>query len=259
MDVVDHVQALDREGRLLVAAARSAGTNVAVPSCPGWEVRDVLAHIGYIHRWAARYVAEGLTEMVPEPDEPVLLSGAPSDDLLASWVEDGHAALVETLSTAPADVQCWTFLPAPSPLAFWARRQAHETAVHRVDAELAAGTSPTRFGPTFAVDGTDELLLGFFARRRRRSVPDVEPGVFSLQATDADAAWTVRISAEGIEARRGTSDSESDLSVRGPAGDLYLLLWNRLLWDGRPPEGLELIGRHDLLASWRDHFHVTWS
>lgn len=35
-------------------------------------------------------------------------------------------------------VDCWTFLDAPSPLAFWARRQAHETAIHRADAQLAA-------------------------------------------------------------------------------------------------------------------------
>ena len=202
MGTADHVKALDREGQLLVAAARSAGVHAPVPSCPGWEVRDLLAHIGFVHRWAARYVAEGLTEMVEEPEEAEMVSAAPSDDLIISWVADGHAALVEVLSSAPPDVQCWTFLAAPSPLAFWARRQAHETAVHRVDAELAAGAPPTPFDPAFAVDGTDEVLLGFFARPRRGPL-DVSPGTLGLEATDVGSSWTVRISSEGIAAKGG--------------------------------------------------------
>ena len=186
MGTAEHVKSLDREGQLLVAAARSAGVHAPVPSCPGWEVRDLLAHIGFVHRWAARYVAEGLTEMVEEPDEAEMVPAAPSDDTIISWVADGHAALVEVLSSAPPDVQCWTFLPAPSPLAFWARRQAHETAVHRVDAELAAGGPPTPVDPAFAVDGTDEVLLGFFARPRRGGALDVSPGTIGLEA---DRRW----------------------------------------------------------------------
>jgi uncharacterized protein (TIGR03083 family) len=257
MLTTDHIKALDRDGQLLVAAARSAGIHAPVPSCPGWEVRDVLAHIGFVHSWAARYVAEGLTEMVEEPDEAAILSAAPSDDLIVPWVADGHAALVEVLSSAPADVRCWTFLSAPSPLAFWARRQAHETAVHRVDAEQAAGATSGPFEPAFAVDGSDEVLLGFFARPRRGADLDFSPGTISLEATDADAAWTVRIAPQGIEARRGLYDS--DLSVRGSASDLYLLVWNRLQWDGHPPKGLELVGRQDLLSACRDHSHLAWA
>jgi uncharacterized protein (TIGR03083 family) len=258
MVTADHVKALDREGQLLVAAARSAGTRATVPSCPGWEVRDLLAHVGFVHRWAARYVAEGLTEMVEEPDEAAILSAAPSDDLILSWFTDGHAALVEVLSSARPDVQCWTFLPAPSPLAFWARRQAHETAVHRVDAEQAAGAPTTPFDPAFAGDGADEVLFGFFSRPGRGRALDVTPGTISLEATDAGSAWTVRIAPEGIETRSGVH--ESDLSVRGTAGELYLLLWNRLRCGGRSHgEDLELVGRQDLLSSWRAHSHVTWS
>ena len=34
-------------------------------------------------------------------------------------------------------MRCFAFLPAPSPLAFWARRQAHETGIHRADVESA--------------------------------------------------------------------------------------------------------------------------
>src|SRR6202044_1362579 len=90
-----------------------------------------------------------------------------SDPDLLSWFRAGHAALVETLSGADPAVQCATFMPAPSPLAFWARRQAHETAIHRADAESADGTVP-QYPPGFAADGIDELIMGFGQRRKYR-------------------------------------------------------------------------------------------
>ncbi len=89
----------------------------------------------------------------------------PRTPTLASWLRDGCAALAAALEAAPPDLQCSTFLRAPSPLAMWARRQAHETAIHRVDAELAAGLAPSADNPVFAADGADELLTCFVPRR----------------------------------------------------------------------------------------------
>jgi hypothetical protein len=88
-------------------------------------------------------------------------------------------------------------------------------------------------------------------------VLDVVPGTIGLEATDFGSAWSVRIAPEGIETRSGVD--ESDLLVRGSASDLYLLLWNRLQWDGHAHEGLEMVGRQELLSSWREHSHITWS
>jgi Mycothiol maleylpyruvate isomerase N-terminal domain len=110
------------------AAALGSGLDAPVPSCPGWAMRDLLAHIGFVHRWVAGYVQNGRTEMVDEPDEAGVLAAAPPDYELLPWVAEGHASPVSALLSAPADLRCWTFLSAPSPLAFRARRQAHETA-----------------------------------------------------------------------------------------------------------------------------------
>ena len=98
---------------------------------------------------------------------------------------------------APAPSDLDMDVPArPSPLAFWARRQAHETAIHRVDAEAAAGSTPT-YDAAFAIDGIAELLEGFYARPRGRLVAD--PG-FTLRAApdDSDVSWTIQV---GPEAR----------------------------------------------------------
>ncbi|MGW0613703.1 maleylpyruvate isomerase family mycothiol-dependent enzyme [Streptomyces sp. NPDC002788] len=220
MDTAEFLQALETEGRLLAEAAEEAGTEAKVPTCPQWQVRDLLRHTGAVHRWAAAYVAEGLTERRPLT-EPTGLDGPE----LVAWYRDSHRLLVGTLAGASPDVECFTFLPAPSPLAFWTRRQAHETAVHRVDAESARGGGTTAVTPHFATDGIDELLRGFHARPRSR-VRTPEPRVLRVRTDDTDAVWTVRLSPEPPVTTRGASgDAECELS--GPAGQLYLALWNR--------------------------------
>ncbi|MFJ8531967.1 maleylpyruvate isomerase family mycothiol-dependent enzyme [Streptomyces sp. NPDC093591] len=222
METAEFVRFLDHEGLLLAAAAEEAGVDAKVPTCPEWQVRDLVRHTGLVHRWAASFVADGHTS--PRPlDSPPDLDGA---DLLA-WFRDGHRHLVDTLSSASPDIQCFHFLPAPSPLAFWARRQAHETAVHRFDAEAARGGTPSELDADFAVDGIDELLRGFHARPKSR-VRSAEPRMLRVRATDTnDAVWTVRLSPEPPSTERGDT-GRADCEIAGPAALLYLSLWNRL-------------------------------
>ncbi|MDX3548450.1 maleylpyruvate isomerase family mycothiol-dependent enzyme [Streptomyces europaeiscabiei] len=224
METAEYIRALDEEGRLLATAARKAGTDTAVPTCPEWRVRDLVRHTGAVHRWATAHLAEGRS--TPHP----FVSGPELDgDALLTWFEDGHRRLVDTLRSAPADMDCWTFLPAPSPLAFWARRQAHETAVHRADAESALGGELGEHSVDFAVDGIDELLLGFHARDRSR-VRTGTPRVLQVRATDTGAVWTVRLSSEPPVAERveASQARDPDCEIAGPAPRLYLSLWNRL-------------------------------
>ena len=57
-DVAYHIARLRAEGELLAGTAERAGFDAPVPACPGWRVRDLLKHLGYVHRWAAGYVRE---------------------------------------------------------------------------------------------------------------------------------------------------------------------------------------------------------
>ena len=72
-----------------------------VPPCQPWLVKDLLRHTGYIHRWAARHVTEYPDSVIDGPPEADILRGGAGDPDLLSWFRAGHAALVETLSTAP--------------------------------------------------------------------------------------------------------------------------------------------------------------
>ncbi|MDH6520920.1 uncharacterized protein (TIGR03083 family) [Streptomyces sp. SAI-135] len=222
METAEFIRILESEGQLLAAAAEQAGTDAKVPTCPQWQVRDLVRHTGAVHRWATAFVAGELTSARPIGDEPAL----DGEELLA-WFRTGHRLLVDTLDSAAPDVRCWHFLPAPTPLAFWARRQAHETTVHRFDAESARGGTPTEIGRDFAADGIDELLRGFHARAKSR-VRSAEPRVLRVRASDTDGAvWTVRLSQEPPSTERGEA-GDADCEVSGPAARLYLALWNRL-------------------------------
>lgn len=244
MDIAELLQALDREGRLMAAAAERAGADAKVPTCPGWQISDLLRHTGMVHRWAAAFVAEGHTSYHPDGGLPEL-DGEP----LLDWFREGHAHLVDTLTNARPDVACWAFLPAPSPLAFWARRQTHETTVHRVDAQSALTTTPDPIAQDVAIDGIEELLFGFHAREKSR-VRSAEPKVLRIRATDADLTWTVRLTQDAPKAQR-TDTGDADCELAGPAARLYLSLWNRLPFPS-------LTGDASVAALWREKSAITW-
>jgi uncharacterized protein (TIGR03083 family) len=252
MEPTEHIAALERDGALLAAAADRAGLDAMVPPCPSWRVRDLLRHLGFVHRWAAGYVSQAREEMVDEPAEDELLLTGPGDAELLGWFRDGHAGLVRALRSADPGLRCWTFLPAPSALAFWARRQAHETAIHRADAESAAG-AVVSYPASFAADGIDELIMGFWARGR---APADRPCCLQVRATDTGGEWLVELGA-GTAARR--SADAADAVVAGPACDLYLLLWNRPPCDGQDADRVTVNGDSGVLQLWQDLMKVRWS
>jgi uncharacterized protein (TIGR03083 family) len=246
METGKHIAALEADGGLLADAAEYAGLDAPVPPCQPWRVKDLLRHTGYVHRWAATHVAERCEEVIVGPSEHEVLRGGPADPDLVGWFREGHAALVGTLRTADPGVRCVMFLAAPSPLAFWARRQAHETAIHRFDGQSAGGAvdATPAFEPGFAADGIDELIMGFGARGDYRLA-----GGRSLRVTAADTGDAWRI-APG-EVRRGTGPA--DCEVRGAASAVYLYLWNRC-----GAAHVTIDGDPRVAEDWRSSMSVRW-
>jgi len=103
----EHIAELDAAGAQLAAAAQRAGLDAPVPGCPLWKIRELLRHTGYVHRWAAGYVAHGYQEEVGRRSEEELLRDGPGDRELLGWFRDGHAGLVSALRSADPALSCW--------------------------------------------------------------------------------------------------------------------------------------------------------
>jgi uncharacterized protein (TIGR03083 family) len=247
MEIPEHLAALREQGELLAAAAERVDHAATVPGAPAWQVGDLVRHVGLVHRWAAGAVREGRQDgTVYGSDDGSEVTGA----ALVDWFRAGHRALVETLAGADPAVRCFTFLPAPSPLAFWARRQAHETGIHRADVESAGGPV-TPFPTALALDGLDELIVGFAARRSSRwTEPERTLGV--LPSDTPGDGWLLRVGADGARPERSAAAAATAQCVaRGTASDLHLLLWNR-------PSAAEVGGDPDVLGAWRRRVRVRW-
>ena len=248
MELAEHIDTLRAEGMLLADSAEATGFDAQVPTCPEWTVRDLLRHMGEVHRWASSHVTTASQRPVKEKTVPY----PPDDAELLAWFRQGHAELLQALEAADPGADYHAFLPGElKGTRFWARRQAHETTVHRVDAQIVAGVvSPST--TDFAVDGIEEMLHGFLARRPSTLTAE-QPYTIVLVSTDHPQAWRVRVDAEGASTAPDDGAGGST-RVYGSAFDLYLLLWNR-----RPLEGLEVQGPTEPLEHYRAHAHVRWS
>jgi uncharacterized protein (TIGR03083 family) len=234
-----------------MAGAAAAGLDTPVPSCPDWTVRELVRHQGGVHRWATSIVATPRIAAWDVDLDDVVGSWPPDGELL-EWFAQGHTALLETLEAAPAGLDCWTFLDAPSPLAMWSRRQAHETTIHAVDAELAAGSAPTT-AAGLAADGIDELLT-CFVTRPGGTLRSTTPLTFRVRCTDTAGDWWVGISDVPVQARPWRPDDTTDGEVAGGASNLYLSLWNRQV-----PDALTMTGDLTGIKMFFDRVKVRWS
>jgi uncharacterized protein (TIGR03083 family) len=225
----EYHEARERDAAAFVDIVRSSDAAAPVPACPRWHLADLGRHLGSVHRWALGAIRTG---------QPGELPYGPTDHVaLVAWLSEGADALVHALRTTSPQAPTWTFGPPPHQVSFWGRRQAHETAVHLVDAQQAAGL-PVRMDSRLAADGVDEVVTMFFPRQVR--LARIPPLARGLRVVLSDAP-----SASFVLAGDGTDpDAPSAATVTGPAVDVLLALWGRGDLDD-----LDIDGDRDLAAS----------
>lgn len=236
MNFDEHVASTKDDAARIVVAASAAGRDVDVPTCPEWRMADLLGHLGRVHAWARMNVERQDPQTRTRFRE---LPELPDDGALVEWFETGCTTLVDALESSPPDLAVWTWAP-PGEARFWARRMAHETAIHRLDAELAAGRVTAPFDPRSSVDGIDEVLVNM-AYRPSGSIPRGNGESLHVHATDEDGEWLVRLTPDGPDVTR--EHAKGDVAARGPAAQLFSMLWGR--WN---PDDLEVLGDEQLLA-----------
>lgn len=255
MDPADHLTAILTEGAR-VASLPAESLSAPVPTCPDWDVAGLVTHLGRTHRWACSYLVAG-----PDGDRRQVPKGppAPEGEAVLSWYRDNLEALVAELGRHQPTDPAGSFV-GTTDVAFWIRRQAHETTMHRWDAENAVdpgGAEPV--GHDLAVDGIDEWLSFFVPRFLQLAggpSADLVGTTLHLHATDdGDGAgspgeWLVRVVPEGVEVER--THAKGDAALRGPVSDLLLAAWHRL-----PLERLDVVGDAARARALLDAVRVT--
>jgi uncharacterized protein (TIGR03083 family) len=235
--------AIAEEGTALAGLAE-AGWERPVPTTPGWDIGALLVHVGGTHRWATANLTAG---------ERVRLSqmGRPPDgrDLGLAWYREGLTALLDAAATIDPDAAVWTFAASGERRsAWWVRRMAQETTVHRWDAAAAGvaagGPSPRPPDPRLAAAGIDEYLLDYLPRLPPETMAGWK-GTLHLHTTDADGEWVIDLGDLTQPARH--EHAKADTAVRGPASDMLLWLWNR-----QPATRLDAFGDTSVLERWQE-------
>ncbi|MBY8847950.1 maleylpyruvate isomerase family mycothiol-dependent enzyme [Saccharothrix longispora] len=240
MDHADFVKHLRTEYTALRAAAEAAGPDAPVPTCSGWTVRDLVDHLGRTHAWTLKALTTPPDG--PRPDFPE----RPTEwRELLDWWTAAVAELADTLAGTTSNTPAWTFA-GPATFGFWSRRQAHETAIHRLDAEHALhgdGVPSLLFDVEFAADGVDELL-GVVSPYVSGRKPVERAGRLLFHAADAGRAWEVRLTPGEPPVVGPVTDSgtDEDFTLAGTADALYRAVWGR-------PSGAIASGDRSLLDS----------
>ncbi|OLF15748.1 maleylpyruvate isomerase N-terminal domain-containing protein [Actinophytocola xanthii] len=234
MEFAEYLDEIARQAAALRAAAVSAGPDAPVPTCPEWRVLDLVRHIARVHNMVGHALRSAPESEGVRPDRP-----PESWDEVLPWWDDQLARMLGTLREVGPDSPAWVFdmTATSSPIEpnalFWARRQAHETAVHRLDAEHAKAGSDRAdavpslvFEPRFAADGVDELIVLMVPRKLLRERPQVG-GTVLLHAADAGRAWLVELRPGEVPVVGPADEIDTDASLVGTADAVYRAAWRR--------------------------------
>jgi len=224
VNYLDHCDELDREVDRFADVLANADPGSPVPSCPEWRVADLTAHLGTVHRWAQELVRVRSTERIRRvvaDGEGVLFD--------SEWLRVGGHSLVATLRSADPDEPMWAW-GADQHVRFWARRQLHETLVHRIDLELAMGAA-SDVDPAIALDAVDEFLANVKSDRdiavsARQSHPEGEG--LAIRSTNPAMSWDVQLSRDGYEFVELSAEPDA-LIIAEPLELLMVLLRRRPL------------------------------
>lgn len=243
MDHATHCDLLEAELVTTEAAFRAVDPAALVPSCPEWTVADLAKHLGGVHRWATHLVATLAPVRDRAPQDPTRPDATGTADDWADWLAAGGRTLVATLRAADGDAPMWSWGDGTD-VAWWTRRQLHETLVHRIDAHLAAGSDWT-VDPDVAVDAIDEHLGNIAASAYfSAGVAHLKgEGSLHLHATDTEGEWMIELRDDGFDISH--AHGKGTVAARGAAADLLAAVTNRGTTDS-----LEIFGDADLLQWW---------
>jgi uncharacterized protein (TIGR03083 family) len=215
------LEVLGVEAELLATAVHGQRRERQVPACPGLNLGETARHVGGMYRSVLRWLCDGQEpgEVRPEP--------APGQEL-SDFVRSGLGPLLGELAAHDPAESCSTWWPEDMTHGFWRRRLAHETTVHRIDVQGAAGLPIDPVPEDVVIDGVDEVLSFWFGHRLpSMGVSGTREGTVAIHL--ADRVWLAGTGPDGCSARPATYEEakSADALVTGTPTNLYLWLWGR--------------------------------
>nr|WP_269327665.1 maleylpyruvate isomerase N-terminal domain-containing protein [Kineosporia mesophila] len=207
--------------------ASAPDLDAQVPTCPGWTLFDLAAHIGEGRRSWASTVAAG-----PSGTGRVPFSGTPAaprePEALVEWLAQSCQELLDALVETGPDRGCWSWWgdsQTPLTTGAVARHQLHEISMHTYDAQVAVG-GPQPLPTQIAVDGVEEFL--FTCCSTTTIAWPHEPATIDYEVTEG-RSWRQHLSVEGSRITRNDgTESAAGVRIRGAASDLMLFLFDRI-------------------------------
>ncbi len=204
------------------------GLTATVPWVPAWTARDLVVHLGTVHRWVTGILRAGAAGDRSAPAPQQLPAGTLAGPELHGWFATGLTELVATLRTTDPAQPTWHMSPTAATAADWVHRQASEHLVHRLDLEATAGLAHAPVDPALAADGIEEAL-GVMIPRWAHTEPLVRARAeVRVLATDVDRGWDVGVQAGQLTLRAaGSAGPDPDAELSGAAHQVLLRLWGR--------------------------------
>ncbi|MGI5501746.1 maleylpyruvate isomerase N-terminal domain-containing protein [Lentzea sp. CA-135723] len=237
---MNHLEVLRREAELLSMSALGQPPHKGVPACPGLNLGETVRHVGGGYRWALAWMDLGREPEAGEwQDHP-----EPGGDPL-EFMRSGAQAVIARLEAHDEDEPCATWWPQQQNHGFWRRRLAHETTLHRMDVQGAAGMEVGAVADEVAVDGVDEVLTLWLGHKLDvLGVLGSRDSLVTIQVEDH--LWLTRCGPQGASAWRVVDPEDAhvaDAQVSASPMTMYRWLWGRL-----PDRLVETIGDHDAVA-----------
>jgi len=186
LDYMAHIQ---REAARFADVLASTDPQKRVPTCPDWSAQDLLWHLAEVHLFWAEIVADRLQD----PDEAEARKPERPADLLEllALMRAATLRLLNALAATPDETEIWTW-GVDQNVAFVRRWQAHEALIHRLDAELTAG-SVSDIDPDLATDGIDAVLRISYSWMPPWATFASSGVLGRIEATDTGGAWAVEL------------------------------------------------------------------
>lgn len=243
-----YLELLADDGERLAVVAEG-NLDKPVPTCPGWDVAEVVRHTGSVYHHKVASI-----ELGRRPQDGEWPAVPPEGADLVAWFREALAAILAELGTRAADSPAYTWYDPEQDVAFWQRRMAQETVVHRVDAESGSGQL-TAAADDLAIDGIDEVLDIFmrfgYSSNDVASDPDLDISRHagrSFLVRTGPYAWHVAVASgepEQIVLERESGPAQ--VTISGEPSELLLWLWGR-----RPDGAVSIAGEPAAAAALRD-------